>query len=127
MTEPPVLVVDDDDDIREVIEIALGTHGYRVLTATSGEDCLRALQGSERPCMILLDMMMPSMSGWEVCERLSEDPALSAIPVVILTGGNVPPESCPTARAILRKPIELAPLLEAVGRHAQRSSPACAH
>ncbi|MBX3191906.1 MAG: response regulator [Labilithrix sp.] len=118
-----VLVVDDEPDIREVIEIALSVHGYEVTTVTSGEECMRFLRDRERPSVILLDLMMPEMSGWEVCRQLSNDPALSTIPIVILTGGNATAESCPGATTVLRKPIQLERLIEVIARHA---GPPCA-
>src|SRR5688572_25347819 len=81
-----VLVVDDDDDIREVIELALTKEGYRVATARDGRECLARLRGSERPSLVLLDLMMPEMNGWAICRELAKDPELKAVPVVILTG-----------------------------------------
>jgi CheY-like chemotaxis protein len=122
-TRGPVLVVDDDDDIREIVALALGAHGYRVATAGSGTECLRQLAdpATERPSIILLDVMMPGMNGLDVCERLAADPALATIPVVLLTGNvQLRSESAP-AVPILRKPVELAILVEWIERYATTS------
>jgi CheY-like chemotaxis protein len=111
-----VLVVDDDEDIREAVGIALGTEGYNVITAVDGSDCLRQLHGRDRPDVILLDMMMPGMSGWEVCDALKRDPELMKIPVIILTGDLRVRED--QGLPLLRKPIPLAALVDAIERHA---------
>jgi CheY-like chemotaxis protein len=114
----PVLVVDDDADIREILEIALGANGYSVVTAVSGADCLAKLRGPIRPRVILLDMMMPEVNGWQVCEALAADPALSRIPVVVLTGNVQIPSDTLGVEVFLHKPIDLARLLEAVAKYA---------
>jgi CheY-like chemotaxis protein len=113
----PVLVVDDDDDIREIITLALATHGYRVITAVSGADCLRRIT-VERPCLILLDMMMPDLNGWDVCERLKLSPSSSSIPVVILTGNVRVEDERSGTTPILHKPIQLDALVEVIERYA---------
>ncbi len=121
MTPPCVLVVDDDADLREIMAIALTTHGYRVVTAVSGAECLRRLRTDVRPHLILLDMMMPDVNGWEVCEALAQDPELADIPVVVLTGNVQISSDQVRARLMLRKPVELAVLLAAVARFARNA------
>lgn len=115
----PVLVVDDDPDIREIIELALSSNGYRVVTANDGRACLRRLREPERPCIVLLDMMMPDMNGWEVCEAIAKDASLASIPVLILTGNSQLRETHLGSVPILRKPIELKALLAAIAQHAR--------
>jgi two-component system, OmpR family, alkaline phosphatase synthesis response regulator PhoP len=115
----PVLVVDDDQDIREIVEIALTSHGYRVITARDGHDCLRQARGVERPSIILLDLMMPDMNGWAVCEELMKDPELSDVAVVILTGNADVREERVGKYPVVKKPIELKHLLELIERHAR--------
>jgi CheY-like chemotaxis protein len=114
---PRVLVVDDDEDIREIIEIALQAHGYRVDTAADGVDCLRRLRDDpELPAIILLDMMMPNMNGWEVRDQLVADPVLSRVPLVFLTGNVDVRDELHGAVGVLHKPVELSALLEVIGR-----------
>jgi len=79
-----ILVVEDDRNIRELIEYALKKAGYRILGAGSGEDALKAVR-AEPPDLIVLDLMLPGMDGLEFCRRLKDDPKTRAIPVVMLT------------------------------------------
>jgi two-component system OmpR family response regulator len=87
MSEPQkVLIIDDEDDIRELARISLErVGGLNVVAASSGQEGL-ALAASERPDAILLDAMMPGMDGPQTLERLKADPATADIPVVFLTG-----------------------------------------
>jgi DNA-binding response OmpR family regulator len=79
-----ILVVDDEKDVVEVLKLVLGKNGYEVLAATSGMDGLARAQ-SALPDLILLDIMMHRMDGWEVLKLLKLDERTSAIPVVILS------------------------------------------
>jgi two-component system phosphate regulon response regulator PhoB len=79
-----VLVVDDEPDVRTLCRVNLEYEGYMVLESPSGEDALSMLQDS-RPDLILLDLMMPRMDGWEVLRKLKEDDKTASIPVVLLT------------------------------------------
>jgi DNA-binding response OmpR family regulator len=79
-----VLVVDDDPKIVRVVEINLTQAGYQVRTAADGEQALAAVT-QERPDLVLLDVMMPRLDGFETLKRLKADPALTDIPVVMLT------------------------------------------
>lgn len=115
-----VLVVDDDTDIREVIGETLEDAGYRVRSAANGREALSELDDvvtendEDRPCLILLDMMMPEMNGWEFLDRRSRDPRLHDIPVVVVSASAVAPEH---AEGFMRKPVDLDGLLETVERH----------
>ncbi len=85
-----VLVVDDDPDIRELVTWKLGQAGYATLSASDGEAAMEVVTASgpgadRRPDLILLDWMMPKMSGLEVCRALHEDPATADIPIIFLT------------------------------------------
>jgi two-component system OmpR family response regulator len=79
-----ILVVDDEDDIRRFLELVLREKGYEIETASGGEEGL-ATARSFRPDLVLLDIMMPGLDGWQVLERLKADPATSDIPVAILS------------------------------------------
>ena len=79
-----VLVVDDDADVREMVELCLWDAGYRVVTAANGREALAQID-RERPFMVLLDLQMPVMQGFEVLVRLRE--VGSTVPVVFMSGG----------------------------------------
>lgn len=79
-----ILIVDDEQDIREVLELRLEIAGYNVITATDGKSCLRKAK-EEKPDLILLDVMMPGINGFEVCKLLKENDKTKHIPVVMLT------------------------------------------
>ena len=79
-----VLVVDDDDRVREMIEFRLTLFGYEVVQATNGQEGLVAVR-REQPDLILLDVMMQELDGFQVCRRLKQDEATKGIPVVMLT------------------------------------------
>src|SRR5690606_2328003 len=81
-----VLVVDDDEDIRLILAQILSLQGYDAPTAANGLDALSQLYDGVEPCLILLDLMMPAMSGWEFRTKQLQDPKLAQIPVVVLSG-----------------------------------------
>jgi signal transduction histidine kinase len=84
-TEPPcVLIVDDERHNRDLLEVMLKPEGFRLLSAASGEEAL-AIVAQQPPDLILLDVMMPGMDGFEVASKIKGDPATSSIPVVMLT------------------------------------------
>ncbi len=84
VTPPRILVVDDDDVIRQLISINLELEGFDVVTAVDGEDCLRKVT-EVAPDVITLDVMMPRLDGWEVASRLRADEATAGIPLVLLS------------------------------------------
>jgi CheY-like chemotaxis protein len=114
-TAPRVLVVEDDSDLRDSICAVLEDAGYSYRTAENGEVALREAR-TERPCVILLDLMMPIMNGWEFRSEQLRDPSLSSIPVIIMTADGRAREKARTLHAdYLRKPITLDALLHLVG------------
>ncbi|MBP7051203.1 MAG: response regulator [Phycisphaerae bacterium] len=84
MAKAVILVVDDEEDIRELVELNLDREGYRVLTCETGEQAL-AVARAQTPDLIVLDLMLPGIDGLEVCKRLKANPTLQQIPVVMLT------------------------------------------
>jgi CheY-like chemotaxis protein len=119
--ERVVYVVDDDQEIREILAELLAEEGYRVITATDGRDALDKLrQHVEKPCVILLDLMMPIMSGNQFYVEQQADPALASIPVVVISAdGNVRKEAAQFGGEYLAKPIRIETVLHAVERHCQ--------
>src|SRR3989449_9224051 len=83
-TPPRILVVDDTPANVHILQARLSANGYDIVTATDGEAALAAVRESE-PDLILLDVMMPKMDGFEVCRRLRADPSLPFIPIIMVT------------------------------------------
>ncbi len=79
-----ILIADDNETNRDILEARLTANGYEVLHAGDGEEALAAAK-EQRPDLILLDVMMPKLDGFEVCRRLKADPALSFVPIILVT------------------------------------------
>ncbi len=109
-----VLVVEDDDGIREVLGLALQLEGYQVFTAGNGKEALEALANIKPPCLILLDLMMPVMDGWAFAENLSQDRTRVAIPIVVVTAFARRLGTLKGARGVIEKPIDVDNLLRVV-------------
>src|SRR4051812_3377370 len=119
--DPPVgrsvvLVVDDDFDIREALSDVLASEGYSVVTAADGGEALERLRGGVRPAVMLLDLMMPRVSGVEVIDALRKDESLRQIPVVVCSANRGYGADDLGVHDVLRKPISVEELLEAVAR-----------
>ena len=84
MYEGKILVVDDEVYILHILDLSLGAEGFDVITATDGEEALAKAQ-REKPDLIILDVMMPRLDGYETCRRLKSDPGTRDIPVLLLT------------------------------------------
>jgi CheY-like chemotaxis protein len=110
-----ILVVDDDAEIRESIADLLRDEGYRAAVAGHGREALERLRDGTRPDLIVLDLMMPVMDGWQFLDERARDPALKAIPVVVVSATHEtlrPPDTC----AFIRKPMRLDDLLAVIAR-----------
>jgi CheY-like chemotaxis protein len=119
-----VLLVEDDVGARDALSDILRDEGYAVATAGNGREALDYLERQGTPCLILLDLVMPVMDGWEFRRRQLAAPALATIPVVVLTataGEGVPALA---AIDILRKPVDFDALLARVERHCPRGDEA---
>jgi CheY-like chemotaxis protein len=114
-----ILVVDDDEDTRNSMAMVLELQGYGVVTAANGQEALERLRDADLPCLILLDLMMPVLDGWQFRDQQRQDPALAPIPVVVVSAHGALDEKAAAldAAAYLRKPIELDQLLNTVQRH----------
>jgi len=110
-----ILVVDDDADIRASLCDLLEDEGYAVATAAHGRDALDYLRGHPAPSVVLLDLMMPTMDGYEFRAEQKRDPTIAAIPVVVMTArGTVEPGL--DVEQILQKPLKLPKLRDALQR-----------
>ena len=85
-----VLIVDDDPEIREALTDALEGRGYAVAVASHGREALDLVRSPPAPCLIVLDLMMPNMDGYEFISEQKRDPKIADIPVVIITAGQHP-------------------------------------
>jgi CheY-like chemotaxis protein len=112
---PTVLIVDDDRRLRETIAELLAEDGYRVVTAEHGARALERLRG-EHVCMVLLDLMMPTKSGWQVLADLVGDPELPRVPVGVISA--LVTETPLGTVGVLHKPFDLDRLLSLVHTHA---------
>jgi two-component system alkaline phosphatase synthesis response regulator PhoP len=116
-----VLVVDDDESIRETLQMALELENYATALAGDGAQALEWLRRNPTPRLILLDLMMPVMDGWQLFDQLAKDERLARIPVVVITAferelgrvGGLP---------VVKKPIDLRDLLRVVGGSEQRGN-----
>ncbi|NBD12767.1 MULTISPECIES: response regulator [Corallococcus] len=115
---PLILLIEDEEDIRDAVATLLEMEGYRVAQCVHGEDAWSWLQSHPRPSLVLLDLMMPVMDGQAFLLRLSQEHLLRGVPIIVLSGSPFRP---PGAVAYLRKPVAVDPLLEAV-RHFLPSS-----
>jgi len=117
--ERAVLIVDDDPDILDALRQIIEDEGYIVACSTNGEEALRYLRSGHRPRLILLDLMMPVLDGWQFLDARRSDPLLSSIPVVVVsaTAANFQgrgPQDQPEVNAVLSKPVALDRLLSFV-------------
>jgi CheY-like chemotaxis protein len=109
-----VLVVDDEEGLCETLRDVFEDEGYSVRTVSNGRDALRVLRAMKvKPCVVILDLLMPILDGNAVYEAMKADPDLAKIPIVISTSD---PSQAPSGALIMRKPIALDVLLAAVHR-----------
>ena len=114
-----ILIVDDDEDVRDAVADVLVDEGYGVTGVSSGREALQHLQDHMLPSLILLDMMMPEMDGWLLRQELKKSPDLASIPVVILSGHGDVRDAALALGAVdyLRKPLRMDSLLEIAERY----------
>jgi CheY-like chemotaxis protein len=102
------LIVDDDDDVRVVTQDVMERHGYEVIAASSGAEAL-AFLGHETPGLVLLDLHMDDMTGWEVLGALKSEPRFARTQIVVVTGSA---ERVSPPTRVLRKPFKIGALLD---------------
>lgn len=112
-----ILVVDDEPSLVEAISSVLEDEGYAVATAPDGLSALRAMHDGLRPCLAILDLMMPTMSGWELRAAMLADPRLANIPVAIVSAFVRGEMATLKPAAVLQKPFELADIIALADRH----------
>lgn len=115
---PRILVVEDDDDTREAIRDVLEAEGYHVTGLSNGRDALAWLEGASEPDVIILDLMMPTLNGWQFLNEQRQRDTIAKVPVLVLTAdGRVSRQPASVdAAALLLKPVNLDDLLETVQR-----------
>lgn len=115
MAKPRVLIVEDDADLRRLYAIGLNQQGFEVKLAANGAEALDRIL-TEKPRVILLDMLMPVMDGWEVLEKISSMNLSKPLPVLVISGQTHPADRPlhPMIVGWLSKPVALADLGQAV-------------
>src|SRR4029079_8357095 len=113
VTRCPVLIVEDDEDLREMMAQMLTLEGFEAVAVANGREALEYLHEAEKPDVILLDLMMPVMDGWEFRRQQQADPSLARLPVIVLSAldqgrapsldGNAFPQKTPH----LERPLSL--------------------
>jgi CheY-like chemotaxis protein len=107
-----VLVVDDDQEISETLDMLISGPECSVTSVCNGKEALAALEGGLRPCLVLLDLMMPVMNGWQFLEQVKSRPELRSLPIVIISAHPGPP-----GFQTLKKPFEVGELRQTVRHH----------
>lgn len=115
----PVLVVEDDRDMRDALVDLLSLIGFEVRAARNGREALQLLQRMETPCLILLDLAMPVMNGEEFRARQLADPALCRIPVILISADADAKDKAESldVEAVLYKPFDPGLLIAAIGHY----------
>jgi CheY-like chemotaxis protein len=122
---PPILIVEDHDDTREMVEALVASDGYRVCTAAHGVEALACI-AREKPCLILLDLTMPVMDGPTFARQLRAfpDPAVARTPIILLTAMPYGERTMREIGAVelIQKPVTVSNILEACARHCPPSA-----
>jgi len=122
-----ILVVDDEKDIRDLVALMLTTAGYQVVLAVNGQEALRVLEEDHNFDLIVLDVMMPGMDGWEVCRQIKSNPRSKDIPVLFLTVRQQPLDRIIGLEVLhasdyIPKPFEREALLSAINNRLAAAS-----
>lgn len=114
-----VMIVEDDFAIRDALTQILEDEGYVVVGAANGKEAIEHLRNHVQPCLILLDLMMPVMNGWQFRQEQQQDPTLAPIPVVVISADSGVPQKAAAINAVgyLKKPVTLDGLLDTVERY----------
>jgi CheY-like chemotaxis protein len=118
-----ILIVDDDATLRESLRDALEFEGYTVASVEHGAAALQYLKSAGRPCLILLDLMMPVMDGKTFREAMLRDPALASIPVVLITAAGLQMAAGVAVAGVLQKPLRVGTVVALVKQHCAGVTP----
>lgn len=108
-----LLIIEDERTTRDSLAELLGKNGREIIGAADGQEALERLAEIPRPCLILLDLAMPRMNGWEFLQRQLADPAIANIPTIVLSGSTLPAG----AKHQLAKPVDVDRLLALVDQY----------
>lgn len=116
-----ILLVDDETELVEIVKMRLESRGFEVICAYDGLDGLNKAK-SEKPDLVLLDLFMPVVQGYEVCKNLKEDPELKDIPVIIFSAGK---DSLKDAKAVgasdfITKPVDMEELIDKINFYTKK-------
>jgi len=111
-----ILVVEDNKEIQDSLKLALEMEGYNVFTANNGKEGLGQLSKIPTPCMILLDLMMPVMNGWEFVDEINKNTMFTTIPIIVVSAYG-DKKGTPKSNGYIQKPIDLDALLDTVSKH----------
>jgi CheY-like chemotaxis protein len=114
-----ILIIDDDEEIRETLGELLSDEGFEVVEAGDGVDALALLAVEAHPHLILLDLMMPNMDGWKFHSELQKDSALASIPVVVMTAAGRSVISTIDVTDVIHKPFSLEEVMSVISRYCQ--------
>jgi CheY-like chemotaxis protein len=106
-----VLIIDDDNDIRETLAEIVQTEGCEVAMASNGREALEFLRTHTAPSLVLLDLTMPVVDGWQVMAEMKSQPQMASIPICVLSAVR---RDVPDADVVLQKPMDLSRLIEVV-------------
>ncbi len=109
-----ILIAEDDETVREAMTLLLEEAGYRVEAVANGLDALEVMK-RRLPCLLLLDLMMPVMTGWALHATMRADEQLRSVPICVVSA--VPAQAPPEADCVLEKPVEVAKLLALVAHY----------
>ena len=114
-----LLLVEDDDDVRDAVAASLRDEGYVVAEAENGRLALEWLQSNADPCLVLLDLWMPVMTGMELQAAMAQDPRLAMLPLIVVSAAGDARARAQEmgARSFLGKPLDLQDLLATVERY----------
>lgn len=117
--ERNILIVEDDDDLREAMSLILQSAGYRVVEAQDGAEALDRLRSSGSFCLILLDLFMPVMNGWDFRAAQLSEPSFAGVPIVVISADEGSPIAAAGLGAVdsMVKPIDFGRLLATVAAH----------
>jgi CheY-like chemotaxis protein len=113
----PVLIVEDDEDLRDMMAQMLNIEGFTAASVANGQEALDYLHRAPKPHVILLDLMMPVMDGWEFRRQQQADPDIAPVPVIVLSALDQARAGITDATAFLKKPLDFDRLLNLVRYH----------